>query len=183
MSIAATIRGAIGALACLAAIPLMSEEPRGPDVVERAWLDAHNLERQQFGSAPLHWNSRLAESARAWAEVLARENSLRHSSHELRGSTGENLWMGTAGRFGPGDMIASFAGEKRHFTPGTFPHVSSTGNWADVGHYTQIVWAETREVGCASARGSRYEVLVCRYWPAGNVMGTRIAPLDHVARR
>ncbi|WP_197707084.1 CAP domain-containing protein [Calothrix sp. NIES-3974] len=27
----------------------------------------------------------------------------------------------------------------------------STGNWVDVGHYTQIIWRNTTEVGCAIA--------------------------------
>jgi hypothetical protein len=183
MSIRATIRGLICALAGFLAAPIMAQEHGGPDVAERVWLNAHNLEREQFGSAPLRWNSQLADHARRWAEFLARENTLRHSPIDHRGETGENLWMGTAGGFGPGDMIESFVREKRHFTPGTFPRVSSTGNWADVGHYTQVVWAQTREVGCASARGSGYDVLVCRYWPAGNVIGTKIAPYSPIARR
>lgn len=91
--------------------------------------------------------------------------------------------MGTAGYFTPQQMIAHFAAEKQHFRAGDFPQVSRTGNWADVGHYTQIVWATTREVGCATARGARFDVLVCRYWPAGNLMGARIAPRDNIARR
>lgn len=179
----ATIRGAICALAAILAVPLVSQTQDGHEPAERAWLDAHNRERAQFGSAPLRWNAQLADDARIWAELLARENAMHHSPIGRRGGAGENLWMGTAGRFGPGEMIASFASEKAFFTPGTFPRVSTTGNWADVGHYTQIVWAETRELGCASARGSRFEVLVCRYWPAGNVIGTRIIPQRPMALR
>ena len=52
-----------------------------------------------------------------------------------------------------------------------------------MGHYTQIVWPETREVGRAMASGQRFDVLVCRYWPSGNVIGHAIAPRTKVAKR
>ena len=39
------------------------------------------------------------------------------------------------------------------------------------GHYTQVVWRNTREVGCAVARNGSDDFLVCRYWPSGNWMG------------
>jgi hypothetical protein len=142
---------------------------------ERAWLRAHNAARRDFGSAPLQWSPRLSHEAYRWARRLAREERLRHSSTRERGETGENLWLGTAGHFTPEQMVAHLIDERRYFKPGTFPNVSRTGNWADVGHYTQIVWQDTREVGCAKARGRRFDVLVCRYYPGGNVIGQRIA--------
>ena len=143
---------------------------------ERTWLAVHNAERAEFGVAPLRWNAELAGEAEVWAMRLARENVLRHASVQERGGRGENLWMGTAGFYGPAQMIGHFADEKQYFRPGAFPNVSNTGNWADVGHYTQIVWAQTREVGCSAVRNERFDVLVCRYWPAGNIRGTVIAP-------
>ena len=56
------------------------------------------------------------------------------------------------------------------FRPARFSDVSTTGNWADVGHYTQMIWPGTQRIGCAIAKAARSDVLVCRYWPAGNVM-------------
>jgi PadR family transcriptional regulator len=41
------------------------------------------------------------------------------------------------------------------------------------GHYTQIVWSNTREVGCGVARDSNREVWVCNYNPPGNWIGER----------
>lgn len=134
-------------------------------------LSQHNAERARLGLAPLVWNDRLAGDARSWAASLARRRVFEHS----RGSgQGENLWMGTAGFYSPEQMIGAFLGEARYFRPGTFPRISRTGNWADVGHYSQIIWPATRELGCAMARGGNSDVLVCRYWPAGNVMGQRV---------
>ncbi|MGB3472401.1 MAG: CAP domain-containing protein [Erythrobacter sp.] len=155
-----------------------------PDAsAQRIWLDAHNQARADFGSGPLKWSDELSREARAWAQQLAREQRMRHASRDERNGRGENLWMGTRGYFTPGQMIDGFVSEKQHFVPGRFPQVSRTGRWSDVGHYTQIVWPETREVGCALAPGAQYEILVCRYWPAGNRMGDVIAPAKRVATR
>lgn len=174
-------------LACLAATAAFAAsvgaaQPRQGSA-ETVWLNAHNAERAQFGAAPLEWDPGLADEARGWARKLAREGRIRHAPHDARKGRGENLWLGTRGYFRPHDMIASFASEKKHFRPGVFPQVSTTGNWADVGHYTQIVWRDTRKVGCALEQGRRFDVLVCRYWPAGNVIGTPIAPKPQLAKR
>ena len=41
-----------------------------------------------------------------------------------------------------------------------------------VGHYTQIVWKDTKEVGVASAISKNGKVyVVARYYPAGNYLG------------
>lgn len=136
-------------------------------------LSVHNQARDDVGVSRLAWNHDLAGQAQQWADHLAREGHMRHSTRDVRGMTGENLWMGTAGRFGPSRMMEYFVNERRYFRNGAFPEVSTTGNWSDVGHYTQVVWRDTREVGCAVARGGRYDFLVCRYFPAGNVMTQR----------
>lgn len=134
-------------------------------------LVEHNTERSNLGVPALEWNSQLARDAQVWAQKLAREGGLRHASKAESGGAGENLWMGTAGYFAPEAMIRAFVEEKRHYHHAVFPNVSRTGSWQDVGHYTQVVWRDTREVGCAIAEGGKFDVLVCRYWPSGNWMG------------
>lgn len=145
----------------------------GQDVAGRL-LAAHNVERAAVRVAPLLWDESLATSARAYAAQLVRTGALRHSDRRGRPGQGENLWMGAAGGFKLERMVGSWASERRVFRPGIFPAVSRTGNWADVGHYSQMIWPTTQRLGCglASARGR--EALVCRYYPAGNVDGRRV---------
>lgn len=150
---------------------------------EQEWLAEHNAEREALGLAPLRWSHSLLRDAQGWANELAARGELRHSPQLRALGQGENLWMGTRGRFTPTQMIDGFLAEKRIFQAGVFPHVSTTGRWNDVGHYTQIIWPDTQEVGCASALGARNEVLVCRYWPAGNVIGYRLEPRPRLSRR
>ena len=137
-------------------------------------LDAHNRERALAGVAPLGWDLALAAAAGAYARQLAPLGTLRHSSRQARPGQGENLWMGTRGAFPVQAMVASWAAEKAYFRPGIFPAVSRRGNWADVGHYSQMIWPTTTHLGCAIASSARFDVLVCRYAPAGNIDGRRV---------
>ena len=177
MSIRSTIATLLTLTGLALAVPAHAEDREG------AWLSAHNEARAEFGVFPLRWSDRLAQDAKAWAQKLAREGALRHASVEERGEDGENLWMGTAGFYSPEQMIAHFVEERQHIHTGRFPEVSRTGKWKDVGHFTQMIWPTTRQVGCASAQGVQFEVLVCRYWPSGNVIGRRIFPGRQVAAR
>ena len=53
------------------------------------------------------------------------------------------------------------------------PDNSRTGDLEDVGHYTQLMWRDTDRVGCAVEANGEYDILVCRYAAAGNVIGER----------
>ena len=134
-------------------------------------LAVHNAERARLGLPALEWNPALARDADAYARVLLVRGALAHASASDRKGSGENLWMGTAGAWDSDAMVEMFLDERRYFRAAAFPDVSLTGKWSDVGHYSQIVWRDTKEVGCAVDSGGGMDVLVCRYSPAGNVFG------------
>ena len=134
-------------------------------------LAAQNALRQQAGVQPLVWDPALGQAAANYAFQLAATNTFQHSDRHARPGIGENLWMGSHGVFSYETMVGGWGLEKRFFVRGTFPNNSRTGNWYDVGHYTQIVWPTTTRVGCAVASNARNDYLVCRYSPAGNIDG------------
>lgn len=171
--VAVLLTGAI-AVSLAAFAPLRA----APEVPGRnfAWelLAAHNQERDRMNVPRLSWSKDLARDAQGWADRLAKLGRMEHTTQAQRKSTGENLWMGSAGYYGPRTMVETFLAEKRHFRAGEFPNVSRTGRWQDVGHYTQIIWGGTKEVGCAVARGKTNDFLVCRYRPGGNWIGQKV---------
>ena len=140
-------------------------------VFDRRILAAHNRERLGLGLRPLSWNPALAQSAKQWARHLALTGQFAHAPENPLFPQGENLWAGTKGYFAPEAMVNAWIREKRHFRPGLFPDNSTTGRVEDVGHYTQLVWRATTEVGCAQAKSRREDILVCRYAEAGNYRG------------
>lgn len=127
-------------------------------------LAAHNTVRAEVNAAPLVWSARAEQQAASWAQVLSGRCELEHS----RGSGfGENLFMGTLGFYNELDGVKSWEEEKRYYSgqPLTRELVPR------VGHYTQMVWPDTRELGCATSTCNNIMVLVCNYYPPGNYLG------------
>ena len=158
-------------LAALAAAPGMIGATGLHSNFEARVLAAQNLERQTMGIEPLSWNAELAADARRWAGTLASTGRFEHAPERPVEPEGENLWAGTRDCYTIEAMVNGWVREKRYFRPGTFPENSTTGRVEDVGHYTQLMWRQTRQVGCALATGAREDVLVCRYSAAGNYVG------------
>jgi hypothetical protein len=134
-------------------------------------LAVHNRERAALGVPAAIWNEKLANHAAAWAAKLAQQNRLEHSRAADRPGEGENLWMGSAGGYTPSEMAEGWAAEKRFFHNGVYPDVA-TGRQV-VGHYSQMIWRGSAQIGCAIVFGRKWDILVCRYSAPGNMMGER----------
>jgi Cysteine-rich secretory protein family len=134
-------------------------------------LQHHNAERAALRLLSLSWSPELAADAQAWAQSLAAKDKGQHD-FSIRGNQGENLWWGTAGAFPYGDMVDFWGAEKKSFVNGTYPDCQ-TSKSAVVGHYTQMIWKTTVAVGCALVGNGKNDYLVCRYSPAGNIIGQK----------
>jgi len=149
-----------------------------PQDVNDRLLAAHNAERARLGIPPLKWSDKLARQSKEWALQLTLIEGLEHSDtadyvDPSDGEEGENLWRGTKGYYTPEQMVNLWVDERKIFVNGPFPRNSTTGQWRDVGHYTQLIWRSTTEVGCAIASSEEDDVLVCRYLEGGNVIGEK----------
>jgi hypothetical protein len=150
------------------------QRPQNLANLEARLLAVHNRERAATGARPLVWDSKLASAAASYGPALIARGRLAHSDAASRPGQGENLWMGTRGAYSLEEMAASWADERSLFRPGIFPNVSTSGKWADVGHYTQMIWSGTISVGCSLQRSARWDYLICRYSPPGNVVGRNV---------
>jgi len=127
-------------------------------------LAAHNSVRRSVGVPPMVWSERLADFAQEWADYLATH---REFFHRRNSPYGENLFEITGARASPVEVVNDWASESRNYQ-----YRSNTCRGV-CGHYTQIVWRDTRRVGCAASRSGRTEVWVCNYDPPGNYIGKR----------
>ena len=133
-------------------------------------LAAHNAERAQVGMPPLVWDPALGNAAALYAQQMAMTGVF--ATRTVRSAAAPaKIWMGSHDAFSVEAMVGGWSSEKRYFKPGIFPNNSRTGDWEDVGHYTQMIWPTTQRVGCAVASTPRVDYLVCRYATAGNIDG------------
>lgn len=132
--------------------------------LETEMLAAHNAVRAEIPVPPLAWSRKLAAVAQKWADHLLASGRFEHHSHP---PYGENLFEARGGEATPLEVVAAWASEAADYNYRTNLCKSKCG------HYTQLVWSSTREVGCAVARGGRRQVVVCEYNPPGNWQGER----------
>jgi len=130
----------------------------------REMLAAHNSVRAQVGVPALVWSDRLASQALRWGQLLAAH---RRFGHNPNSPYGENLFEIQGARATPAEVVGDWAGEAAHYD-------YRTGRChGNCGHYTQVVWRSTREVGCAVTRSREVEIWVCEYDPPGNIIGRK----------
>jgi uncharacterized protein YkwD len=153
---------AVGLILALSAAGARKPRELSPMAVEM--LAAHNAFRTRLKLRPLEWSDRLATAAQSWADTLLKQ---RQFSHQAQAGHGENLFEIRGGIATPDDVVHDWVSESLDYD-----HASGRC-YSVCGHYTQIVWRSTIEVGCAVARGDAREVWVCRYSPPGNVVGQR----------
>jgi uncharacterized protein YkwD len=138
--------------------------PRGPRLATDAQqiLDAHNRYRAQHCAAPLAWSPKLEQVAARWAQSLVDQGcKFGHSG----GQYGENLAAGTSGTLDGNAVAAMWYDEIKEYS------FDRGGFSMNTGHFTQVVWRDTSEVGCAKATCRGMDIWVCNYNPAGNVDG------------
>ena len=145
-------------------------------VVPEAMTAEHNRWRSRVGVPDLRWSDELADVAQNWADTLKEDGCGFY--HSTGSKYGENLLMSSAriysdGRrdlvdVSPRDAVDSWGNEVKDYT-------YATNSCSGVcGHYTQVVWKDTQEVGCARAVcDDKSQIWVCNYYPAGNYVGKK----------
>ncbi|MEO8277952.1 MAG: CAP domain-containing protein [Thermoanaerobaculia bacterium] len=136
----------------------------------------HNAIRTAAGLLPLVWDPQLAATAQSWADRCVDDDRPRgvldHNAERSAGHpwyVGENIYAGTA-PVSATAALRSWAAEETNYDRSR----NRCERGETCGHYTQLVWAATRKLGCALASCPRLKfrfVLVCDYGPGGNTGG------------
>jgi uncharacterized protein YkwD len=148
-------------------------------------LAVHNTERATVGVPPLVWSDKLAADAKTWADYMATTHNFRHDTAHLGNlGEGENL---NAIVYNLGDppstakLQEGWVNEKNYYQQWATNSLPKTANWTGwyPGHYNQMVWNTSKEVGCATgftsglSTDTRGVYLDCRYSPPGNYFGQK----------
>lgn len=127
-------------------------------IVKQQALAAHNAFRKLHHASNLSWNDMLAN----YAANYASQCEFKHS----HGPYGENL---AAGYPSVNAAISGWYNERGDYS------YSNPGFSYRTGHFTQVVWKSSRQLGCAlvecnGKNGTPGNFLVCEYDPPGNVV-------------
>ena len=138
------------------------------DTLEDATNRHNEIRAEVFVGSKLVWNEGIAQSAEDYAIKLAYKGIL---THDTTTDYGENLY-GSTHEAGYLEAINRWFTEK--------PNYDYDSNTCDgeCSHYTQMIWKESTEFGCAKATYTNGEykggtVVVCRYNPKGNYIDVK----------
>ena len=130
-------------------------------------LDAHNNYRAKHHVGKLVLDKELCEIAQKYAEQLARTGNFAHSHNKFHGDNmGENLFACYGMRINGKMMTDDWYNEVNQYDFNNPGYISGTG------HFTQIVWKDSKRVGFGYAQArDGYYYGVANYYPAGNFIG------------
>lgn len=145
-------------LICLLAILELSHAQNS----QQDYLNTHNTPRNQVGVGNIVWNNTVATYALNYANSRKGDCNLVHSN----GPYGENLAKGS-GSFSGTAAVNLWVAEKSHYDYNTNCCVGG-----ECLHYTQVVWRDSVQVGCARVQCTNgWWYVVCNYYPPGNYDG------------
>ncbi|GJJ74800.1 hypothetical protein EMPS_07158 [Entomortierella parvispora] len=122
---------------------------------EQSILDTHNKFRALHQAPPLTWNAKLA----AFGNNHLKACEFKHSG----GPYGENL---AAGYKDYKTAITAWYNEVKSY------NYNRPGFSGATGHFTQVVWKATTQVGCAKrfCQNSNWTIYICEYSAPGNIV-------------
>lgn len=142
-------------------------------------LSKHNTYRRVHRSPAMTLNNSVNSTAQAWADHLAATATFVHSTSAQRKGAGENIYAYyTTGTSVTADSMANKAIDAWYNEVKLYNY-ANPGFSAATGHFTQVVWKDSIQLGCGLSKGTKtfsgtkYNAyyVVCQYNPAGNMAG------------
>jgi pathogenesis-related protein 1 len=127
-------------------------------------LQSHNQARLQRQIPPLTWSPRLETAAQEWAEHLSAIGAMQHDRSRR---VGQNLFVSYGRQMPPAFVVGKWVEESKDYDERRF----KCAHGEVCGHFTQVIWRGTKEVGCGVAGGANGQFWVCFYSPQGNIIG------------
>ena len=140
-----------------------------------ALLKTHNDARAEVGvNNALVWDNTLEAAAQVYADVLAKKGTFEHDPKNRSNAYGENLYAWT-NKPTLAYAAKAWVDEKDFYRYGKVGD-AATCTQEPCGHYTQIIWKDTKKVGCAMSQYTAGTfnggyVVVCKYQTPGNYIG------------
>ncbi|KAM7392099.1 hypothetical protein PAMP_022734 [Pampus punctatissimus] len=129
---------------------------------KQEFLETHNAYRAEHGAPPMSYNKELNAEAQKWADHLLEKGSLGHSDTK-DGENVYNMWSSAPLKLTGKEAVDSWYSEIKDY------NWSMPGFSGSTGHFTQVVWKESTELGVGMATDGNKVFVVGQYRPAGNM--------------
>ena len=142
-----------------------------------AAVSQHNTYRTTHKSPNITISDSLNSSAQAWAEQIASSGNFDHSTN--RTNVGENIYASYTTATSIDSTTLANGAVSDWYSEIKDYNYASPGYSDKTGHFTQVVWKGSTQVGCGAAQGTatvdgtQYNAfyVVCQYAAAGNEQG------------
>ncbi|PIA55411.1 hypothetical protein AQUCO_00700002v1 [Aquilegia coerulea] len=143
------------------ATDLAKRRTRG--AIIREFVSEHNKVRKQIGQVPLKWDKKLARYAERFGNKRKSDCLLKNSNSSIYG---ENVYRGEHFERHTATLaVRAWANESKYY----YPKTNSCQPNQVCGHYTQMIWRNTKRLGCARSKCNNGAVyILCVYDPPGN---------------
>ncbi|XP_037632657.1 Golgi-associated plant pathogenesis-related protein 1-like isoform X2 [Sebastes umbrosus] len=129
---------------------------------QKEFLVTHNSYRSMHNTPPMTLSKELTAAAQKWADHLLQINALQHSD----GQDGENIYFMSSTakiKLTGKEAVDSWYNEIKDY------NWSNPGFSSNTGHFTQVVWKDSTELGVGLATDGKRVFVVGQYRQRGNV--------------
>ncbi|XP_056625908.1 Golgi-associated plant pathogenesis-related protein 1 [Triplophysa dalaica] len=129
---------------------------------KKEFLETHNEYRRKHQAPDLILSDTLCASAQLWADHIFKVKRLEHSATE----NGENIFFVSSSepkKLTGKEPVEHWYSEIKDY------NFEKSGYQENTGHFTQVVWKSTKEIGVGLATDGREFCVVGEYSPSGNI--------------
>ncbi|GAA0167317.1 defense/immunity protein [Lithospermum erythrorhizon] len=148
--------------------PAVAATPQASTIQD--YLDAHNKARTEVKVPPMKWSNDLAKAASMQVRYQRDYKNCSFANLESSQYGGNQLWA-SGYKVTPQIVVESWVAEKKFYK---YADNSCAPNHG-CGVYTQIVWKDSTELGCAQGICTKNQssLTICYYNPPGNFVGEK----------
>ncbi|KAA0709781.1 Golgi-associated plant pathogenesis-related protein 1 [Triplophysa tibetana] len=137
-------------------------QPKTDESFKKEFLETHNEYRRKHQAPDLTLSDKLCASAQLWADQIFSEKCMKHSATD----NGENIYYAFSSepkKLTGKEPVDSWYSEIKDY------NFKQSGYQQKTGHFTQVVWKSTKEVGVGLATDGHTVFVVGEYSPPGNI--------------